>query len=117
MWPRSRRTASTSSQCVITGPPYAIRSPDAARGGSASSPRRGQAVRSGGHGIARERIPQSAHGLVGGITPFDSHPGLGVDEQAAHLGQKLRRARRRAIERLDPLQSLEHSPRFLHATG
>lgn len=53
--------------------------------------------------MASESPPQSDHGLVGCITSLHPDPRFGVEKEASHLGEQLRRISRRPVERLDPL--------------
>jgi len=69
-------------------------------------------------GGARSRLyqcrPQPVDGALSGITSLDPRPRLGLLEQRFQLDEKLGRPGACAVERLDPLQPLQHSACVLH---
>jgi hypothetical protein len=69
---------------------------------------------SGRNGVARERFAEPDHGVVSSIASFHPHPRLCIVEEPPQLRQHVGRARRRSVQRVDPLQPLDHSACFVH---
>ena len=63
-----------------------------------------------------ERIAEVFDGARPGLTSFAARPPLRLGEERAKLLDELFRRRARAVECLDPIEALEHGPRFVHVS-
>ncbi len=61
-----------------------------------------------------ERVAEVLDRLLPGLTSLPARPCLGLREQRAQLLDELARGRSRAVEGLDPLESLENRLGLVH---